>query len=216
MFTGLIEAVEPVLSITPQPSGKRFAIGLQALGENFRPGESICVNGVCLTLSRLEQQTGHFDVIPETLGLTNLANCQPGDRVNLERAMPADGRFGGHLVQGHTDGVGNVLAVENSSAEYALWIGAEAALMRLMMFKGSVAIDGVSMTIARVESERFKVCVIPTTLEKTNFSDRAVGDWVNLEGDVIGKWINQRLDAILPPQGAGGLTRKKLQEGGFN
>ena len=215
MFTGLIEIVEPILSIAPQASGKRLAIRLKALGRDLRLGESICVNGVCLTLSRLERQTGHFDVIPEPLQVTNPGRCQSGDRVNLERALPAQGRFGGHLVQGHTDGLGRVLVVEKASAEYVLWIAAEPPLMRLMIFKGSVAIDGVSMTIACVERERFKVCVIPTTLEKTNLTDRVVGDSVNLEADLIGKWINQRLDEMLLPQTASPLTREKLQERGF-
>lgn len=216
MFTGLIEAVRPIEAIRPTATGRTLVISCPAWQGELVRGESICINGVCLTVSRLEKQSVHFDVMAETLRRSTLGNLQMGDQVNLERALRATGRLGGHIVQGHIDGTGTVQRVEKAGNEYQLWIQAVAEIMRFMIEKGSVAIDGVSLTIGEVDKERFCVYLIPTTLEETTLRQRRTGDKVNVEADLISKWINKRLDAVMGPSGGrGGLTRERLQEEGF-
>jgi riboflavin synthase len=215
MFTGLIESVSPIKAIEATKVGKRLSIPLGFLAEDTSLGDSICVSGVCLTVSRLENDLATFDVITETLRVTTLGNLQNGERVNLERAMKADGRFGGHFVQGHVDGIATVDDIQQRADNYTLWITAESQQMQLMMVKGSVTIDGVSLTIVHVEEKRFSVSLIPTTLQETTLADRKKGDQINLEADIIGKWINQRLDAVLNNQKEKNLTLEKLQKQGF-
>lgn len=215
MFTGLIELVRPIEAIEASARGKEFTIALGDVAEGVVAGDSICVNGVCLTVSRIHKGLACFDVIQETLRVSTLGDFQPGGRVNLERAMAAGGRFGGHFVQGHVDGTGRVGEVQRGSEEFTLWIEAEPALLRLMIAKGSVTIDGVSLTIVHVEEKRFSVSLIPTTLKETTLGDRQRGDRVNLEADIISKWINQRLDQVLAGDDGRRLTLEKLREEGF-
>lgn len=215
MFTGLIEWVCPIKAIKKSAIGKEFSIALGDLSEGVVTGDSVCVNGVCLTVSRLDKELACFDIMQETLRVSALGDLQVADRVNLERAMAAGGRFGGHFVQGHVDGTGTVGEIQRGSDCYTIWINAEPALLRLMIAKGSVTIDGVSLTIVTVEEKRFSVSLIPTTLKETNLGDRQCSDRVNLEADIISKWINQRLDQVLVAGDGKRLTLKKLQEQGF-
>ena len=214
MFTGLIETVQPVISSGATPAGRRICIELGQLACEGEIGQSISVNGACLTIARLEGTRGHFDIMAETLKVSTLSQLKPGSRVNLERAISLSDRLDGHIVQGHIDGTGSVEKIEQNKNAYVLWISAEPALMNLMIKKGSVAIDGVSLTIADVKNNLFSVSLIPTTLAETNIADRKAGDLVNLEADIISKWINKRLDQILPK--GGNLTMDKLRQQGFS
>jgi len=215
MFTGLIESVRPIKAIEATEVGKRLSIPLGFLAEGTSLGDSICVNGVCLTVSRLDKDLACFDLMGETLRISTLGDLRSAERVNLERAMKADGRFGGHFVQGHVDGIATVVDIQRRGDHYTIWIGADSGLMRLMIAKGSVALDGVSLTIVAVEEKRFSVSLIPTTLKETTLSDRREDDRVNLEADIISKWINQRLDGVLADQNGQNLTLEKLQDQGF-
>jgi riboflavin synthase len=216
MFTGIVETVQPIKTNTATPEGRQLCIPLGKLAEDAHIGDSICVNGVCLTVSRLEGQGAWFDVMAETAKVSTLDQLKPGMMVNLERALPAMGRFGGHIVQGHTDGIGTIARIECDNSKYLLWIAGGPELMGFMIEKGSVAIDGVSLTIVDVEANRFSVSLIPTTLKDTNLGQRKIGEKVNLEADLISKWIRKRIDDVLGKTGSGAkLTMEKLQKKGF-
>lgn len=216
MFTGLIETIQPVISNVAAPIGRQFCIELAELAHDAGLGDSICVNGVCLTLSRLAGSRGWFDVMGETLKVSTLDGIKIGERVNLERAMAADGRFGGHIVQGHVDAIGTIDQIEKKQSQHIIWISTQPEAMDLMITKGSVAIDGVSLTIVEVEKSRFSVSLIPTTLNASNLGWRKKGDQVNLEADLVSKWIKKRLDAVLPQKhGNDRLTMEKLRDLGF-
>jgi len=214
VFTGLIETVQPIISSSATPVGRSICVELGPLAHDASPGQSIAVNGPCLTIAKLDATRAYFDIMHETLKVSTLAHLKPGSRVNLERAMLPSSRLDGHIVQGHIDGTGVIEKIEQNKNAYVLWISAESALMNLMIKKGSVAVDGVSLTIADVKNNLFSVSLIPTTLAETNIADRKAGDLVNLEADIIGKWINKRLDQILPK--SGGLTMDKLRQQGFS
>jgi len=216
MFTGLIESVQPIKWSRPGRTGQRLCVPLGPLADDAKIGDSICVNGACLTISELEGSAATFDVMAQTIGLSTLGQLQPADMVNLERAMPADGRFGGHIVQGHVDGIGKIERIEQGSGQRILWISAAPDLMALMIPQGSIAVDGVSLTIAQADKKQFSVSLIPTTLEKTNLARRKQADKVNLETDLISKWIKQRLDAVLGSANATSkITMEKLRQQGF-
>jgi len=216
MFTGLIEAVRPIKSNVAVKQGRRLSIPLGEISGGAGIGDSICVNGVCLTISEMTGELYVFDVMAETVQVSTLGQLKPREMVNLERALPADGRFGGHIVQGHVDGVGLVKRVEQGGGQYALWVEVPKEMKEMMIAKGSVAVDGVSLTVAQMKDQQFNVSLIPTTLEQTNLGRRKVGDKVNLEVDIISKWIKQRLDQILPsPDKGGKITPGKLRQEGF-
>jgi len=218
MFTGLVESVQPVKSNTSSPTGRRLCLPLGPLLDGTRRGDSICVSGVCLTVSELDapRQLAFFDVISETVRTTTLESLKTSDMVNLERALPADGRLGGHMVQGHVDGVGTIDQIKKGGAGCELWITAPSQVMRFVIEKGSIAIDGVSLTVVEVEPQRFSAHLIPTTLKDTNLVLKKTRDKVNLEADIISKWIRKRLDEILPSANAAqNLTLDKLKEQGF-
>ena len=220
MFTGLVEAVGDVKAVRSTKVGRRLLVELGRLVDDAKLGDSICVNGACLTINELSGDVASFDVISETLRATTLGRLKAGGRVNLERALRAGDRFGGHIVQGHVDGVGTVDEVDSSGGEHVLWVAAEPGLMGLMIVRGSAAINGVSLTIAGVEKKRFGVALIPTTLAETTMGEIRAGDEVNIEADLIGKWINKRLDEIVGSGGGDGdgqarLTLEKLRQQGF-
>src|SRR5690606_2908944 len=156
----------------------------------------IAVNGACLTVTAVEDGCLAFDAVPETLARTSLGALAPGARVNLERAMRADGRFDGHIVQGHVDGTGRVRALERDGDDVRLRVACAPELARLLVPKGSVAVDGVSLTVAEVDDDGFAVALIPHTLAETNLGERRPGDLVNLEADVLGKYVLRYLERI--------------------
>lgn len=216
MFTGLIEAVEPVQSNTSSPAGRRLCVSLGKIAQGVKPGDSICVNGVCLTVSELKDGIATFDVMAETVRASTIGQLKAGEWVNVERAMAADGRFGGHIVQGHVDGIGTIKHIKKGKDEYIVTVGADSVFMEHVIPKGSVAIDGVSLTIVKVAKDRFTVSLIPTTLAETNLQKKRVGDPVNLEADIVSKWVVQRVNRILSDhESTSNLTLEKLRAKGF-
>ncbi len=191
MFTGIIEEIGTIQSIKKGSQSAVLGISCEKVLEDAKVGDSIAVNGVCLTVTSLNSHGYTADVMAETMNRSSLGRLQKGSRVNLERAMAADGRFGGHIVAGHIDGTGTVTSVRRD--ETAVWytIKAGEELLRYIVEKGSVAIDGISLTVARVSREDFCVSVIPHTQGQTNLTERKTGDIVNLECDVIGKYIEK-------------------------
>jgi len=216
MFTGLIETVQALKSNVGSKEGRRITIPLGPLVEDAKLGDSICVNGVCLTISGLAGELGVFDVMAETVEVSTLGQWKTLAPVNLERAMTPQSRLGGHIVQGHVDGVGKVKQIDQGKGQFKIWIEAERGLLDMMIPKGSVAVDGVSLTIVDVSEQQFSVSLIPTTLAETNLGRRKKSDLVNLEADIIGKWIKKRLDQVLPAGVKGStLTAERLREQGF-
>jgi len=188
MFTGLIETVGTVSRVDAVPSGYRLRIDTP-LGAELQLGESVSVNGVCLTVTKRDADGWQADVGPETARVTTLGTLVSGSRVNLERSMRADSRFGGHLVQGHVDATGTVMEVRPDGE--ARWIGIRfpEPLGPLFVLKGSVAVDGVSLTVAALDGDRFDVMIIPFTWENTALAGLRPGAQVNLECDMVGKYV---------------------------
>ncbi len=188
MFTGIVEEVGTV-----RQAGSRLAVSARKVVEDSGAGSSMAVNGVCLTVvDRISDDGGavlSFDLSPETLDRSSLGHLAPGDGVNLERPVMLVTRLGGHLVQGHVDGLGEVRAVEEASPGKTVTIAVPESLRRYVVEKGSIAVDGVSLTVATVEDGRFGVALVPDTLEATTFGDVRVGDPVNLEVDVVAKYV---------------------------
>jgi len=210
MFTGLITDVGRVKSLRKEACA-RLVVDAGPLSENLRIGDSLAVNGACLTVSAISAGDLWFDVVPETLSRTNLGDLRAGDLVNLERPMRAGDEFGGHFVLGHVDGVGLVKRLSRNAAGAELEIAAEEDIMRYIVEKGSVAVDGISLTVARVASGSFTAALIPHTLEATNLGARQAGDRVNIETDIIGKYVERFMRA----GELCGLTEEKLRRAGF-
>jgi len=196
VFTGIIEAAGRVRAIEPRGDLVRLRVEAPRLAAEAWIGQSIAVNGACLTVTAVEDGCLAFDAVPETLARTSLGALAPGARVNLERAMRADGRFDGHIVQGHVDGTGRVRALERDGDDVRLRVACAPELARLLVPKGSVAVDGVSLTVAEVDDDGFAVALIPHTLAETNLGERRPGDLVNLEADVLGKYVLRYLERI--------------------
>ena len=215
MFTGIIEELGTVERVTRGRVSAVLAIRAEAILSDLKIGDSVAVNGVCLTATSL---TGHgftADVMHETLDRSALAGLGPGSRVNLERAMAANGRFGGPIVAGHVDGVGTIAAIEQD--DNAIWftITAPEQVLRYVVEKGSIAIDGISLTVARVEPDRFAVSVIPHTAAVTLLGQRRTGDRVNLESDLVGKYVERLLRPAPEEKGQSRLTMEFLTQHGF-
>lgn len=211
MFTGLIEETGSLESVRKGAKSAVLKIRAKTVLEDLKIGDSVAVNGVCLTV--VTHDAGGFtaDVMHETLNRSSLGKLRPGSRVNLERAMAADGRFGGHMVAGHVDDTGTIRNIEKD--DNAVWytISASPGVMRYIVEKGSIAIDGISLTVAKVRERDFSVSVIPHTAAVTTLSDRRVGDIVNLENDIVGKYVEK----LLKTEPSGGITKGFLAENGF-
>lgn len=193
MFTGIVESIGHVAEANDTAVGRRLVITGEGLGE-LPLGASLAVNGVCLTAVETAEDTVAVDVIPETLERTNLGNLGPSGPVNLERPMPADGRFDGHIVQGHVDGVGTVSDLARDEAGgVVMTIDIPGSLDRYIVEKGSITIDGVSLTVAALTNDGFRVALIPHTLQMTTLGLRKPGDAVNLEMDVLAKYVERLL-----------------------
>ena len=213
MFTGIIEAVGTVRSVRSAAAGKVVGIDLGLLGQGSGAGDSIAINGVCLTISRLSGSVADFDVSAETLARSTIGGLQAAAAINLERAMPADGRFGGHMVLGHVDGTARIEAIDRRGDFCEMRFAAAAELLDEMVTKGSVAVDGISLTIASLDEKGFSIALIPTTLRETTLGTAKVGDVVNIETDVLIKAVRKYLGKIAGPQED--LTIEKLRERGF-
>ncbi len=197
MFTGIVEARGRLLQRRAIRAGYRFWIEAPELAAELEPGDSIAVNGVCLTVTAKTDTAFCVEVIPETLRKTTLGRLRQGAWVNLERAVPASGRFGGHLVCGHVDCTSQVRSVERTSGEHHLWIALPAEFQQYVILHGSICVDGVSLTVARLRSDAFMVALIPSTLERTTLGKLRPGSWVNLEFDLVAKYIESLLRPYL-------------------
>ena len=193
MFTGIVEELGEVVALEHGADSARLAVRGPLVASDAVLGASISVTGVCLTVTSLDGDEFAVDVMAETLRRSSLAALVPGEAVNLERAMRADGRFGGHVVQGHVDGVGEVLAREPGDRWEVVRVSLPEDLRRYVVEKGSVAVDGTSLTVSTLLPDAFEVSLIPTTLEATTLGRRAVGDVVNLEVDVLAKYVEAQL-----------------------
>ena len=196
MFTGIVEEKGTVGHISLAGISGSIAIKARKVLEGTRIGDSIAVNGVCLTVVSLRPDGFTADVMAETIRRTSLGSCQPGDPVNLERAMAADGRFGGHIVAGHIDGVGTIRSAVPEGNAVWITIDAPPQILRYIVEKGSIAIDGISLTVAYVDESVFKVSVIPHTAAETTLLSKKAGDIVNLENDIVGKYIEKLMRPV--------------------
>lgn len=198
MFTGIIEETGVVDAITPSANAIRLSIRSRTCARGTKIGDSIAVNGCCLTVVGLRTAKGggkqlDFDLLQETWKRTSLARAKPGAAVNLERALAANARLGGHFVTGHVDGTGTITKWERSGQDHLLEVSAPADVLRYVVFKGSVAVDGISLTVAGVTKRGFKLWIIPHTHAVTALRERTVGDAVNLEADLLGKYVERLL-----------------------
>lgn len=209
MFTGIVEEIGTVKVLLKGAKSAELTINANIIFDDLKLGDSVAVNGVCLTITRLTRESLTADVMNETLRRSSLGTLNVGSRVNLERAMPANGRFGGHIVTGHIDGTGVI--AKKQTDEIAVWytIRASDSLMRYIIEKGSIAVDGISLTVASVSKDCFAVSVIPHTAKETILSEKNVGNVVNLENDIVGKYIEK-----LKPQNQK-ITRDFLTINGF-
>ncbi len=191
MFTGIIEEIGTVKNIQRNGSNSFIVIEAKKVLEDVHLGDSIAVNGVCLTVTKNDGSIFQADVMNETLSRSSLGELSQGSKVNLERAMAANGRFGGHIVSGHIDGTGTITDIVNDGIAVWYTISANADIMRYIVEKGSIAIDGISLTVARVTDRDFSVSVIPHTADMTILSTKSKGQRVNLENDIIGKYVEK-------------------------
>jgi riboflavin synthase len=215
MFTGLIEAVCEVKAVSSanRSGGGALVVELGGLAQDCRLGDSIAVSGVCLTVTRLQGAFATFGLSPETLEKSALAALRPGAKVNIERAMQATDRFGGHIVQGHVDGVGTIRAIRKLGEFADMEFAAERGLLDQMVPKGSVAVDGVSLTIAGIGPDSFRVAAIPETLNRTTLGNAYSGGRVNIEVDILVKIVRRQLEVLLPAQQP--LTVERLRQMGY-
>ena len=222
MFTGLIETICTVKSVRRSAGAMQLTIDLGKLApasnkrgqaDDSKIGDSIAINGACLTVSKLESSLATFELSVETLAKSTLGKLMPPSEVNVERAMKAADRFGGHIVQGHVDGTATIKTIERLREFADFRFATEAELLEQMIAKGSVAVDGISLTIARADETGFSVVLIPETLKRTTLGKARIGDEVNVETDIIVKTIKKQLEKILPQTEP--LTAERLRQLGF-
>jgi riboflavin synthase len=197
MFTGLIEAVGEITEVKPTPGGSRLRLST-SLAPQLASGDSLAVNGVCLTVVSADPYGIHADVSPETARITTLGGVKRGAIVNLERPLRADARLGGHFVQGHVDATGSIEELRQDGDSFWLTVRFPSPLAALIVRKGSIAVDGVSLTVAGVDDRHFDVQIVPYTWEHTNFRTLRASDQVNLECDILGKYVARMIEGAAP------------------
>ena len=215
MFTGIVEEMGTIRSIRRGAHSGVLSNGAELVLSDLKIGDSVAVNGVCLTATGKDSRGFTADVMHETLNRSSLGALVPGSRVNLERAMAADGRFGGHIVSGHIDGTGTIAALRKDDDAVWYTIQSASSLLRYIVEKGSVTIDGISLTVASVESDRFSVSIIPHTAAVTILGQKRAGDIVNLETDIIGKYVEKLLRPRAEQPRSGGISLEFLVSNGF-
>lgn len=228
MFTGIVEAVGTVKTLRKGAHSAIITVEAPQILDDVHVGDSIAVNGVCLTVTSFTARTFDADIMHETLNRSDLGALHAGSKVNVERAMAANGRFGGHIVSGHIDGVGSITRIETDDNAVWFTISAGRSILRHVILKGSITIDGISLTVARLTDATFSVSVIPHTRAETNLATKGVGDEVNLETDVIGKYVDHllsfdeesctdRFRSVNAPQLSSrpGITKAFLLQNGF-
>ncbi len=215
MFTGIVEEIGTVERVQHGQHSAVLAIRASKVLEDTKIGDSIAVNGICLTVTALPAGKFLADVMHETLNRSSLANLKNGSRVNLERAMQANGRFGGHIVSGHVDGIGTILQTKRDDTAVWYTIGAGPQILRYVVEKGSVTVDGISLTVAAVSEESFSISAIPHTVEQTILKDKGAGDSVNLETDIIGKYVEKLMQPASSDTPKSRITEEFLSRYGF-
>ncbi len=197
MFTGIVEETGVVVGVKPAEKAIELTVQPRLCAQGLKVGDSMAVNGCCLTVvkitSRAKRKQVRFDLLRETWTRTNLQYVTPGRVVNLERSLRADSRMGGHFVTGHIDGLGRITRWERSGQDWVLDVDVPSEVMRYLVFKGSIAVDGISLTVAEVRKKGLRIWIIPHTYEVTALRERQVGDCVNLEADILGKYVEQIL-----------------------
>ena len=212
MFTGIVEETGSIARVVQGGMSGEIKICASFVLEGTKLGDSIAVNGVCLTVTGLYDDGFTADVMPETLRRSNLGMLKSGDQVNLERAMAADGRFGGHIVSGHIDGTGEIVSLRNEGNAVWVRVRAKEEILELIVEKGSITIDGISLTVAALGTDHFEVSIIPHTGQQTTLLKKKPGDKVNLENDIIGKYVRRLMGK---DSGKSGITEDFLAEHGF-
>jgi riboflavin synthase len=213
MFTGLIETICTVKSASRIADSMLLTVDLDTLADDSKAGDSIAINGACLTITKLQGSLASFDVSAETLAKSTLGKLKSSSEVNIERSLKANDRFGGHFVLGHVDGTATVKAIDKMDEFANIKFTTNSELLNAIIPKGSVAIDGISLTIAIVDNNSFSVSVIPETMKRTTLGKAKIGDCVNIETDIIVKTIKKQLNEILPKKQ--GLTAEKLRQLGY-
>lgn len=216
MFTGIVEEIGTIKDVISGQNFGTISIQAEKVLKGTKIGDSIAVNGVCLTVTTIKNYGFTADVMPETLRRSNLGELKSGDKVNLERAMSADGRFGGHIVSGHIDGIGKIIEQYQEKNAVLIRISASPEILNLIVEKGSISIDGISLTVISVNGKDFQISVIPHTKSQTTLLNKRVGDKVNLENDIIGKYIKKLLfikEENKPKESC--ITMEFLSEHGF-
>ncbi len=214
MFTGIIEEIGKIESVQSSKEAIIFTIGAKHILHDVSLGDSISVNGVCLTVTQFSNASFSVDVMPETVRSTSLAQLKKGSPVNLERAMAANGRFGGHFVSGHVDGTGKIVKKKQVSNAVYYEIQVPEELTNTLIHKGSITIDGISLTIFGLEKEKVVISIIPHTLGETILGTKGVGDIVNIECDMVGKYIKKFVTQQVSPKSSS-LSKSFLEENGF-
>lgn len=215
MFTGIVQATGTVRSVRPSPAGVRLHLEAPGVRRPIADGASICVNGVCLTVTRSDPAVIEFDVVPETLARSTLGQLSPGDRVNLEPSLRAGDPLDGHMVQGHVDGTARVVGIRNTGSERVWTFAPQSHLLPFIIPKGSVALDGVSLTIAEVNGDAFSVALIPTTLANTTLGSLKPADLVNVETDIVTRTIVATMERWRNVPKAEPITLEMLQANGW-
>jgi riboflavin synthase len=198
VFTGIVESMGRVIRVLRRGGGARLEIRAPGISETFKTGDSVAVNGACLTVTAIEGDAFAADLVPETLARTNLGMLQPGEEVNIERPMRSDGRFDGHIVQGHVDVVGVVRSRRKVGAQEMLEVNIPFELTRYLAPKGSIGVDGVSLTLVDVNKDRFRVALIPHTIATTTLGRKIQGHTVNVEVDILSKYVERHIMARMP------------------
>lgn len=216
MFSGIIDAIGTVSDWQPSPAGRTLTIAAPGYWEGVRPGASIAIDGVCLTVTSMNGHQAVFDVVTETLRRSTLRELRLGAPVNLQKALAAGDRIDGHFVQGHIDAIGTIARIDQAGGESRWWLATEAEAMSCIVPKGSIALDGISLTVAEVRDGLFSVALIPTTLQATTLDGKKIGQHVNLETDILARTVVHYLRTLGEWKGAApSLTLDTLREQGF-
>lgn len=215
MFTGLIAELGTVRQLEQQGASYQLTVAAREVLEELRLGDSVAVNGACLTVVRFDAAAFTVDVMPETVRLTNIGSLQPGDRVNLERTLRVGDRLDGHIVSGHVEGLGRITSCRPEGIANVVTISTPPELLKYILKKGSIAIDGISLTVTQVTESGFSVSLIPHTAAKTTLGFKGVGDSVNLETDLLGKYVERLLSWQSETKPTAALDKAMLLENGF-
>jgi riboflavin synthase len=211
MFTGLIEEIGQLVAVESMGTARRFTIGAEKILADAKIDDSICVSGVCLTVVAISGNAFQVQAVDETLRKTTLGNLRQSRRVNLERALRPTDRLGGHFVQGHVDGTAQIVDFIPQAAGKLMVVELDNKLLRYVIPHGSIALDGVSLTVAQLENSRLTIALIPHTLAQTTLGERQAGDWINVETDLLGKYVER----LLATQAGSNLTNEKLLAWGY-